>query len=56
MDPQAQGNLLLNVLGIANGNRQSNRQSGRRTDISHSRTWSKSRGHKAHGRKHGKDC
>jgi hypothetical protein len=51
-----QANLLLNILGIANGNHQNNRQSGRPDLHEHSRSWSKSRGHKSHGRKHGKDC
>jgi len=50
--------LLVNILGIASGNQ--NRGGGRRPEArehSHSRSWSKSRGHKSHGRKHGKkDC
>jgi hypothetical protein len=51
-----QANLLFNILGVANGNRQNNRPAGQHDPREHSRSWSKSRGHKSHGRKHGKDC
>jgi hypothetical protein len=46
-------NLLVNILGIASGNQ--NRGGGRPVEgreHSRSRSWSKSRGHKSHGRKH----
>jgi hypothetical protein len=47
------GDILVNILGIATGNQ--NRGVGRPAEArEHSRSWSKSRGHKAHGRKHGK--
>jgi hypothetical protein len=49
------GDLLVNILGIATNNQ--NRGNGRPAEArehSRSKSWSKSRGHKAHGRKHGK--
>jgi hypothetical protein len=48
------GDLLVNILGIASGNQNRNgggRPAGAR-EASHSRSWSKGRGHKSHGRKH----
>jgi hypothetical protein len=44
------GDLLVNVLGIARGNQNRGAQPEMH-DRSHSRSWSKSRGHKSHGRK-----
>jgi hypothetical protein len=50
------GDLLVNILGIAtnNQNRGAGRPAEGHREHSRSRSWSKSRGHKAHGRKHGK--
>ena len=53
-DTTTQGNLLVNILGIAKGNSQGNSNAGRRRveQADRSRSWSKSRGHKSHGKKH----
>jgi hypothetical protein len=48
-------NLLVNILGIASGNRQGNAVRPEGREHSRSRSWSQNRGHKSHGRKHGKN-
>jgi hypothetical protein len=48
--------LLINILGIARGNRQSSPDVQSHNSVEHDdKQWDKDRGHKHHGRKHDDD-